>query len=118
MPHVAGVPEGCKPISEEEKNEILTRWEGQWDIQPLPPMAVKGHNKQFYIEYKTAHFDDENIFLSGGTHRETQISKTTGSVATGLFTSAQVQGTTKTKVDAVNEGQCTKLIFLRSADGR
>ena len=118
MPHVAGVPEGCKPISEEEKKEILARWEGQWDIQPLPPMAVKGHNKKFYIEYKTAHFDDETIFLSGGTHRETQVSKSTGSVSTGLFTSAQVQGTTKTTVDAVNEGQCTKLIFLRSADGR
>jgi hypothetical protein len=32
MPHVAGVPEGSKPISEEEKQEILARWEGQWDI--------------------------------------------------------------------------------------
>jgi hypothetical protein len=118
MPHVAGVSECCKPINEEEKQEILARWQGQWDIQPLLPMAVNGHNKKFYIEYKTAHFDDETLILSGGTHRETQVPKSTGSVSTGLFTSAQVRGTTMTKVDAVNEGQCNKLIFLRSADGR
>eukprot|EP01083_Nonionella_stella_P121801 366096_1 len=81
-------------------------------------MAVKGPNKKFYIEYTTAHIDDENIFLSGGTHVETQTSTTKGSVSTGLFTSAQVSGTTKTRVDAINEGQCSKLIFLRSPDGR
>ena len=118
MPYCAGVPEGSKPISEDEKQELCARWEGQWDIQPLPPMAVKGPNKKFYIQYTTAHVDDENIFLSGGTHRETQVSKSKGSVSTGLFTSAQVQGTTKTKVDAINEGQCSKLILLRSPDGR
>jgi hypothetical protein len=118
MPHVPGVPEGSKPISEEEKQKIIARWEGQWDVQPLPPMAVKGYNKKFYIKYKTAHFDDENIYLSGGMHRETQVTKSTGSMASGLFTSAQVNGTTKTTVDAVNEGQCSKLIFFRSPDGR
>lgn len=118
LPHCTGVPAGCKPISAEEKKEILSRWEGKWEIQPLPPMAVKGYNKKFYIQYTTAHLDEENVYLSGGTHIETQVSKTKGSVSTGVFTSAQVHGTTKTQVEVGNEGQSNKIIFLRAPDGR
>lgn len=118
MPYCKGVPEGSKPISEEEKQEILKRWEGQWDIQPLPRMAVKGHNSKFYIEYTTAHFDDENVILSGGTSKETRTASSKGTVSAGLFDTANTKSTTKYTVDAPNEGQVNKLIFLRSPDGR
>eukprot|EP01083_Nonionella_stella_P064853 169425_1 len=117
MPYVSGVPAGSKPISDEEKQEILNRWEGQWDVQPLPRMAVKGPSAKFYVEYTAAYFDDENIILSGGTSQDTRTAKSKGSVSTGVFTSAQMNATTKYKVDAPNEGQVNKLIFLRSPDG-
>ena len=118
MPYCAGVLEGSKPISDEEKQEILKRWEGPWDVQPLPQMAVKGFNKKFYVEYTTAHFDDEHIILSGGTSQETRSAAGQGKVSTGAFTSAQVSTTTKYKVDAPNEGAVAKIIFIRSPDGR
>ncbi len=118
MPYCQGVPEGSKPIREEEKQEILKRWEGQWDIQPLPRMAVKGPNAKFYVEYTTAHFDDENVIFSGGTSKETRTATSKGTVSAGLFDTANTRSTTKYTVDAPNEGVVTKLIFLRSPDGR
>jgi hypothetical protein len=81
-------------------------------------MAVNGCNKKLYKEYRTAHFEDGTIIPSGGTRRDTQVAKSTGAVSTGLFTLAEVWGTTVAKADAANEGQCTKLNFLRSPDGR
>jgi hypothetical protein len=70
IPYCTLFPAGSKPISDKEKQEILVRWEGKWEIQPLPPMAVKS-NKKFYVEYTPTHLDDDMVFLSGGSHRET-----------------------------------------------
>ena len=118
MPHVTGIPKGSKPISDEEKESILKRWEGRWEVQPLPSMAVKGRNKQFYIEYTAAYFDDENVILSGGTSQETRVASGKGKVGHHIFDSKDVKMSAKYTVDAPNEGQVNKLIFFRSPDGK
>lgn len=81
-------------------------------------MAVKT-NKQFYVEYTNAYLDDENVILSGGTSLVTRTATTKGTVSNNFgLNTAQVNANTKYKVDAANEGQVNKLIFLRSPDGR
>lgn len=117
MPYCTGVPEGSKPISNEEKEAILERWEGPWDVQPLPRMAVKT-NQKFYVEYQKAHIDDGNIILSGGTSLEKRTATGKGTISTGVFTTASTTNKTTYTVDAQNEGSIAKLIFLRSPDGR
>lgn len=116
IPYVTGVPEDCKPLPQDEVEAIQNRWDGEWKIQPLPPMAVTGRNAKFYIQHTTAHIDGDSIIVSGGFHYENQTSRTSGSVG-GPFNSTPMSATTSTMVQAQNEGTFSKLIFSRSPEG-
>ena len=114
-----GLPEGCKPLSPDEIQPILDRWQGEWQVQPLPPMAIKGFNSKFYVQYTTAHIDGDNVILSGGFHDEKRVSKSQGKIG-GFdgFGGTSVNLSTTTNVQVQNEGQINKLIFFRAPDGK
>lgn len=73
-------------LSTNETNEVLRRWAGHWKVLPISPMSIKGPNANFYIKYKyeEAYINGDSIVLYGGTHQETQVSHTKGSVGYSL----------------------------------
>jgi hypothetical protein len=119
IPYVIGLPEGCVPLPSDQIQEILQRWEGEWQIQPLPPMAIRGHNSKFYMQFTTAHIDGDNLYLSGGFHDENRVTNSHGNVG-GIagFGGTNVNMSSTTTVQVMNEGEASKFIFFRSPDGR
>jgi len=116
MPYVTGVPQGSKQLDPKEQSQILSRWQGPWQVVPYPPMAIKGpasRNKKFYIQYTDAFVNHDVVILSGGVKIDTHVNEGT---ARGQFGTADIS--MQQTVVVPNEGQANKIIMFRSPDGK
>eukprot|EP00961_Rhodomonas_salina_P216530 2924929-Rhodomonas_salina.3 len=65
---VRGLPVGSVRLSEQEQSQFLSRWSGNWKIQPL--QAGKG------LEYTDAFINGDTLILSGGFHNARRHKRT------------------------------------------